>query len=388
MAGNRCKYYKQKKQVSYDNGMTWQDVIPYEYQKGALYEQESADCGYVPPTGYKLSGVEYNGNSFVVDCDEDDILDYADTKQYNILSAAVGSCVDVIFKGFYKSDITGVVISDSVEWLGGDSNAGQAFTDCTALTSVIMSNNIKGIGCTSQFANCTSLPIYDGVRYADTFLVGTIDNRLETYNIKEGTLYLNSGAFANHKNLTSITIPNGVKLLGWWVFSNCENLTKVILPNSLKKLGGIKVFKGCTSLTSVGPAGSGASVELPSNLNSISEGTFWGCSGLTSVTIGDSVEWISCGVFWDCTSLISVEIGSGLKGIGYDSKSTACYPYGAFGHCESLESVTIHATTPPLLVGGTFDLTSCLIYVPAQSVNAYRTAPVWSSYARRILPIQ
>lgn len=49
MAETRCKYYKQKKQVSYDGGQTWQDVIPYEYQKGALYEQRSQDCGYVPP---------------------------------------------------------------------------------------------------------------------------------------------------------------------------------------------------------------------------------------------------------------------------------------------------------------------------------------------------
>ena len=30
-----CKYQKQKKQISYDNGTTWQDVMPYEYQPGA-----------------------------------------------------------------------------------------------------------------------------------------------------------------------------------------------------------------------------------------------------------------------------------------------------------------------------------------------------------------
>ena len=51
MAGN-CKYYKQKKQVSYDNGVTWQDVSPAEYQKGDLYEADSNDCGYTPSGGY------------------------------------------------------------------------------------------------------------------------------------------------------------------------------------------------------------------------------------------------------------------------------------------------------------------------------------------------
>ena len=44
------KYYKQKEQVSYDEGQTWQDVIPYEYQRGSVYETQSTDCGYVPPT--------------------------------------------------------------------------------------------------------------------------------------------------------------------------------------------------------------------------------------------------------------------------------------------------------------------------------------------------
>ena len=44
------KHYKQKKQVSYDGGSTWSDVVPAEYQTGATYETDSTDCGYVPPT--------------------------------------------------------------------------------------------------------------------------------------------------------------------------------------------------------------------------------------------------------------------------------------------------------------------------------------------------
>ena len=47
------KYYKQKKQVSYDSGATWADVVPAEYQKGGVAQRESTDCGYVPPTPYE-----------------------------------------------------------------------------------------------------------------------------------------------------------------------------------------------------------------------------------------------------------------------------------------------------------------------------------------------
>lgn len=43
------KYYKQQRQVSYDGGTTWQNVVPAEYQQGGVAEQHSIDCGYVPP---------------------------------------------------------------------------------------------------------------------------------------------------------------------------------------------------------------------------------------------------------------------------------------------------------------------------------------------------
>ena len=43
-----CKYYQQQKQVSYDNGVTWQNVVPAEYRTGDLIEPNSQNCGYVP----------------------------------------------------------------------------------------------------------------------------------------------------------------------------------------------------------------------------------------------------------------------------------------------------------------------------------------------------
>lgn len=58
-----CKYYKQKKQVSYDNGVTWQDVTPYEYQEGDLYERNSTDCGYQVIERWVNSGTTCSGNS-------------------------------------------------------------------------------------------------------------------------------------------------------------------------------------------------------------------------------------------------------------------------------------------------------------------------------------
>ena len=46
-----CKFYKEKKQVSYDNGITWSDVVPAEYRKGDLIQSGSTDCES-GPSGY------------------------------------------------------------------------------------------------------------------------------------------------------------------------------------------------------------------------------------------------------------------------------------------------------------------------------------------------
>ena len=53
MTQHYCKYYKQRKYVSYD-GITWQPLN--EYRKGALYEEDSSDCGYM--TEYKWQLVD------------------------------------------------------------------------------------------------------------------------------------------------------------------------------------------------------------------------------------------------------------------------------------------------------------------------------------------
>ena len=65
----------------------------------------------------------------------------------------------------------------------------------------------------------------------------------------------------------------------------------------------------------------------------------------------------------------------------------------AFSGCRGLTSITINSTTPPTLEADEdyqhpfYDTNNCPIYVPANSVNAYKTASIWSWVADRIFPI-
>jgi hypothetical protein len=116
--------------------------------------------------------------------------------------------------------------------------------------------------------------------------------------------------------------------------------------------------------------------QLPS-IHHIGDRAFYRIERLESVTIPDSVTSIGDYAFRDCTSLKSVTIPNSVTSIGD----------GAFRDCPSLTSVYCKATTPP--TGGYFMFSSNasdrIIYVPTSSVDAYKSATNWSTYADSIV---
>lgn len=138
-------------------------------------------------------------------------------------------------------------------------------------------------------------------------------------------------------------------------------------------------FQGCTSLVSV---------TLAETVRMISTGAFSGCTSLTNINLPNAVSGtLGDSAFKNCSSLTSITIPSGVTLIGNS----------AFQHCSSLTSVTCLATTPPTLRpftnNGTnyyynFDDTNnCPIYVPSESVDAYKRKTGWTKYASRIQAI-
>ena len=103
---------------------------------------------------------------------------------------------------------------------------------------------------------------------------------------------------------------------------------------------------------------------------------------ISNLVIPDSVTSIGNTAFGNSYSLRTIEIGSGITSIGD----------GAFkkytGATGVLESVTIKAVTPPTAGYRIFDYqnTDFVIYVPAQSVEAYKAASGWSTYAIQAIP--
>lgn len=118
------------------------------------------------------------------------------------------------------------------------------------------------------------------------------------------------------------------------------------------------------------------SIDIPYGTTKINDSVFRNCTQLTSVTIPDTVTSIGYDAFDYCSSLTSITIPSSVTYIGNY----------AFNNCSSLTSITVLSETPYTPLGVSFDNTNdCPIYVPAESVEAYKTA--WSRYANRIQAI-
>ena len=173
----------------------------------------------------------------------------------------------------------------------------------------------------------------------------------------------------NRSSITNITLIEGLSSIGRYAFRDCRALTSITIPNSVTSIGKF-AFYICQALTSI---------AIPNGVTSISEGTFRDCQALTSITIPNSVTSIGEAAFFSCHALTSIAIPSSVTSIGL----------AAFRDCQSLASVTVEAVTPPILSDNVFTDTdsNLVIYVPAESVDAYKAANRWSTYADKIQAI-
>ena len=123
-------------------------------------------------------------------------------------------------------------------------------------------------------------------------------------------------------------------------------------------------------------------------MEAIGEQAFLGCSTLTEIKIPDNVATIGCSAFQRCTNLKTVEIGSGIKTIEYNT----------FASCLQLESIKVDAVVPPVAQSVTsigsmqaaFDdwhYENTDLRVPAESIEKYRTAPVWENFFKDRNPL-
>ncbi len=271
--------------------------------------------------------------------------------------------IDIAFQGC--SSLTSITIPDGVTWIGN-----YGFENCSSLTSINLPEGLTSIGI-GVFKNCSNLT---SIHIPET--VTTIESsafqgcsKLTSINLPNGLTTIKDSAFRDCSNLTSITIPEGVTTIENNAFYYCSSLTSITIPEKVSSIGK-KVFVGCSSLSAF--YGKYASKD---NRYLIKYGSLlaFASAGLTDYTIPDEVVGIGNYAFYDCSSLKSITIPDGVISIGYM----------AFRGCNM--SIYCKPTIPPTVEGGDVFPWSVKIYVPTASVEAYKTAEGWSSYASLIV---
>ncbi len=262
--------------------------------------------------------------------------------------------------------------------------ASNAFYHCTRLTSIIIPNSVTSIdrsafdGCT----NLTSVSIGNSVTSIDDYAFYDC-SKLTSITIPDCVTSIGQGAFRGCaglttlnwnaiackttvsydpeifkgcSSLTTLNIGNNVKIIPSSVF-RCDRLTSVTIGNSVTNIGD-GAFYGCSNLSNIYYVGdvagwcgisgldslmsssrtlyiSDKKVEgfliIPDSVTSIGNYAFYGCSGLTSVTIGGSVMSIGDWAFYNCSSLTSITIPDSVTSIGSS----------AFAGCSGLTSITV-----------------------------------------------
>ena len=262
--------------------------------------------------------------------------------------------------------IRSVVIPDSVTSIGSG-----AFAGCSGLTSITIPDSVTNIedvafhGCYKlvEVYNKSKLNIVAGssgngyvAYYAKNVYTQEGGSKLTTD--ENGFVFCYDGATGYLVGYTGsnkkLVLPdgfiayNGARVNAYaiyqYAFSGCTGLTSITIPDSVTSIG-FAAFYGCSGLTSI---------TIPDSVTSIGEGAFWGCNSLTSITIPDSVTSIEDYAFWGCNSLTSITIPDGVTSIGewafYNCSgltsitipdSVTSIEYSAFSGCSGLTSVTI-----------------------------------------------
>ncbi len=438
------KYQMEVRWVSYDSGVTWSVDADTEPRRGAVIAEESYDCGkpmykWVPTDEYvcvdngddgKIIYINSNGklasatpcsvSSVLVAGDgirmtavtQDISLPYTDTYK-------VGNCINEIGENAFSGMSSGIGVSGSKLHLGDYTEIINAETlKWYDRRSIDFPRNVNTIikpfdineqksNLRNLVMNCSQVPSLSGITYRNPLGLYGAQYGTNTYglaiwvpndlydeycsasgwinyagrdncklmpmnndNISYKVIEMFESDFTrwsyfipdgeNSSTVTADECRYGVSVLTSITFTDKVTSFSVIPTDNYNKLVNLKEVNFSESLTSI-----------PSNV-------FRDCPSLTRVDIPNSVKTIGSYAFYGCSSLRRIEIGSGVKAIrGY-----------AFGGCGNLTRLIVYASTPPTMENGAFSSSSLLhIYVPAESVDLYKSASGWSSYSDIITAI-
>ena len=385
--------------------------------------------------GYRAFGECYNVKSVFWDTNSvaTDIPSYYEMSPIESLANAeefvFGSHVKSIQNRLcQKFSIKSVHIPSSVEFIGDG-----AFDACNQL-EIVSTDNIRSwinINFAGENSNPASISKSLYIRSKNVETNSYDYSKVTDLTIDDSVFRINNNAFYNNLGLQTVTFDKFCGSGDKDAFYNCENISRIditdltrwleisfegmnplyyaghlylngdeikelVIPESIEEIGR-SAFRGCKGLTSI---------TILDNVKTIGLYAFDSCSNVASLSIGDGVETILVNAFCACEGITELKLGNSVNNIGYASfyycnkLKTIDIPesvvtIGSYAFCNDLdiESVTNHSKAPQVVDGTVFckwmtagptpwwrDLSGIKLYVPEESLDLYKVAPVWEEF--------
>lgn len=232
---------------------------------------------------------------------------------------------------------------------GVDSIEADCFNTNTALEYIKFPSTLKYVGL-GAFTYCRSM---------------------ETNDLPEGLLSIGANGFSNCR-LMSTEMPTTITYLGNMAFNNCWKLKSAYIRNDLELWGGQTFYTTNASNTAL----TSLTIEPnPKYVTEVPSYAFQSCSKLTEVIVPEGYTKIGGYAFSACTGVKYVDLPSTLTTIDV----------AAFSNVDA-DSIVCRATTPPEYTNQMYYLFSnkrldtVPVYVPDESVDAYKEAWMWSFF--------
>ena len=197
------------------------------------------------------------------------------------------------------SALQNVTFGNNVTSIGNN-----AFDGCSSLTSISIPNTITSVG-TNVFNNCSSLKTlyWDAApEIWNSSSFSNIKGQITSLTFGNNISVISQNFCKNMTLLNEVIFDGAVSSIGNQAFYGCVGLTSISLPNALNYIGA-SAFEGCRSLTSI---------TIPNSVTNIDEQAFSDCSGLTSITIPNSLTTLGDYTFYNCNSLKSINFNGSL----------------------------------------------------------------------------
>ena len=277
-----------------------------------------------------------------------------------LTSVSLPNTLEKINMTFYEcTALTSITIPESVTTLNPD-----AFAYCSGLQAIYCKSyrSVPSTGSTKFNHISASLPIY-----VPTPLLSDYRTQWSGMTNIQPDLFFAGGLYYTidpaKQNATVVQHPDGV--------GEYNPLVNVTIPEAIEAYGqtfsvdtiGKDAFYGCDELESI---------TMPNSIVRIEEYAFYNCSAVKKFIIPGNVTFIGQRAFWDCKEMTSLAIYGNVATIG---------DY-AFRNCSKIASITCEAATPPTCIYQCLNSVTKTIplYVPSESVNAYKNATEWKDF--------